>query len=121
MRMMKMSRMMILRMVSYYDFDRYEPSSPYAVAEFIEEGAEEPSGRDDREHRKLDQRRGEAQMESVEETVARLKQRYGRAQGAKYDPDSDQVPQRLLMPGNGDPSLWQVRVKVSQLLGSLAR
>jgi transcription elongation factor SPT5 len=51
-------------------------------------------------------------MESVEETVARLKQRYGRGQAAKYDPDSDQVPQRLLMPGNGDPNLFQVRVKV---------
>lgn len=55
-------------------------------------------------------------MESVEETVARLKQRYGRGQAAKYDPDSDQVPQRLLMPGNGDPNLFQVRVKVGHKL-----
>lgn len=52
-------------------------------------------------------------MESVEQTVARLKERYGRVQAAKYDPDSDQVPQRLLMPGVNDPNLFQVKVKVS--------
>jgi len=32
---------------------------------------------------------------------------------ARYNADSDQVPQRLLMPGVNDPSLWTVRVKVS--------
>jgi hypothetical protein len=32
---------------------------------------------------------------------------------ARYNADSDAVPQRLLMPGVNDPSLWTVRVKVS--------
>ena len=31
---------------------------------------------------------------------------------ARYNADSDSVPQRLLMPGVNDPSLWTVRVKV---------
>jgi hypothetical protein len=111
--MMKMKKQMTLPMVCPQVLEQTRKGLTHTlVAEFIEEGAEDGAGRDDMEHRKLDQRRGEAQMESVEETVARLKKRYGRAQGAKYDPDSDQVPQRLLMPGNSDPNLFQVKVKV---------
>ena len=70
--------------------------------------------RDDNAHRRLDMRRGEEQQISVEETVRRLKERYSR-QTARYDPDSDHVPQRLLLPGVNDPSLFQVKVKVRPL------
>jgi transcription elongation factor SPT5 len=44
-----------------------------------------------------------------------LKERYGRNAAARYDADTDNVPQRLLMPGVNDPSLWTVRVKVSHI------
>ncbi len=58
----------------------------------------------------------------MEDIVQRLKERHGRMAAAKYNADSDVVPQRLLMPGVNDPSLWTVRVKVvSQICQSDAR
>jgi hypothetical protein len=49
----------------------------------------------------------------VREIVRGIKERHGRSSAAKYDADSDNIPQRLLMPSSEDPSLWRVRVKVS--------
>lgn len=49
---------------------------------------------------------------NIEEILAGIKERHARQ--AKYNADSDQVPQRLLMPGVDDPSLWQVRVKTGR-------
>lgn len=105
--------MMTLPMVSWSSaYTRYR--TDILVAEFINEGPEEALGRDDLEHRRLDRRRGEIEdQEDVEETVRRLRERYAR-QTAKYDPHSDHVPQRLLMPGVNDPSLYSVKVKVRQ-------
>lgn len=51
----------------------------------------------------------------VREIVRGIKERHGRSSAAKYDADSDNIPQRLLMPSSEDPSLWRVRVKVSLL------
>ena len=85
------------------------------MAGFIDEVPEEdiPGARDDLTHRRLDRDEGRKAEQSVEEIVQRLKERHGRAAAARYNEDSDQVPQRLLMPGVNDPSLWQVRVKAS--------
>lgn len=47
----------------------------------------------------------------MHDIVQRLKERHAGA--ARYNGDSDAVPQRLLMPGVNDPSLWKVVVKVS--------
>lgn len=85
-----------------------------AVAGFIDEAPEEgQAARDDFEHRRLDRAFGRNEQESVEDIVQRLKERHGRMASSRYNADSDQVPQRLLMPGVNDPSLWTVRVKVS--------
>lgn len=67
---------------------------------------------DDTAHRRLDRTFGRNEQESVEDIVQRLKERHGRMAHSKYNGDSDVVPQRLLMPGVNDPSLWTVRVKV---------
>ena len=84
------------------------------MAEFIDEVPEDGLAQDDHAHRRLDRRLvQQEQQESVEETVARLKERYANRGSAKYNPDSDHIPQRLLLPGVNDPSLFQVKVKVS--------
>ena len=67
-------------------------------------------------HRRLDRDIGRNEEESIEETVARLKERHGRMAAARYNADSDAVPQRLLMPGVNDPSLWSVRCRASRLI-----
>ena len=38
---------------------------------------------------------------------------------ARYNAESDQVPQRLLMPGVNDPKLWIIRVKVSEVFSAV--
>ena len=83
------------------------------VAGFIDEVPEEAVAQDDYQHRRLERAIGRNEQESVEDIVQRLKERHGRMSSAKYNADSDTVPQRLLMPGVNDPSLWTVRVKVS--------
>ena len=83
------------------------------VAGFIDEVPEDPAvARDDYRHVQLDSARGRNEQERVEDIVQRLKERHGRTAAARYNADSDSVPQRLLMPGVNDPSLWTVRVKV---------
>lgn len=84
------------------------------VADFIDERpGEEPVAQDDTAHRRLDRTFGRNEQESVEDIVQRLKERHGKMAASKYNGDSDLVPQRLLMPGVNDPSLWTVRCKVS--------
>ena len=66
--------------------------------------------RDDRKHRELDrQREREFQMD-VEETAARLKERYGRQQRTTAGTGAI-VPQRLLMPGTEDPRIWRLKCR----------
>ena len=66
--------------------------------------------RDDRKHRELDrQREREFQMD-VEETAARLKERYGR-QGKATATGGAIVPQRLLLPGAEDPRIWRMKCR----------
>ncbi|WVN89720.1 transcription elongation factor SPT5 [Cryptococcus depauperatus CBS 7841] len=52
---------------------------------------------------------GRDEEEDVHDIVRKLKERHAGA--ARYNGDSDAVPQRLLMPGVNDPSLWKVVVK----------
>lgn len=56
---------------------------------------------------------GDKQEQDVQDIVRGLKERHRTERAARYDADADNVPQRLLMPGVNDPSLWTVRVKVS--------
>lgn len=85
------------------------------VAGFIDERPDDEAvAQDDGTHRRFDRAAGRTEQESVEQIVQRIKERHGRG-GARYNADSDQVPQRLLMPGVNDPSLWCVRVKVSDV------
>lgn len=83
------------------------------VAGFIDEVPDDEAVvQDDYQHRRLDRAIVRNEQESVEDIVQRLKERHGRMAAARYNADSDAVPQRLLMPGVNDPSLWTVRVKV---------
>lgn len=83
----------------------------HSVAEFIDEAPEDAGARDDHQHRRLNRVFGRNEEEDVHDIVQRLKERHAGA--ARYNGDSDAVPQRLLMPGVNDPSLWKVVVKVS--------
>lgn len=73
---------------------------------------DEAGAQNDYEHRQLDRSFGRKEEESVEDIVKKLKERHGKQASQRYDADSDNVPQRLLMPGVNDPSLWRIRVKV---------
>lgn len=63
----------------------------------------------------LDTRRQqEEEADKSPEQIAReVSKRYGGRPSLRYTGDLNDVPQRLLMPSVHDPSLWQVRVKVS--------
>ncbi|ORY31230.1 hypothetical protein BCR39DRAFT_465969 [Naematelia encephala] len=99
------------------ELDDYED-----VAGFIDEQPDDEAiARDDYAHRRLDQVQGRNDQESVEDIVQRLKQRHGRMAAARYNADSDRVPQRLLMPvEDRDPSLWKVYVKPGREQGIAA-
>ena len=66
--------------------------------------------RDDRMHRELDRERERQEAMDVEETAARLKERYGR-QSRVAGAGSAIVPQRLLLPGVGDPRIWRIKCR----------
>lgn len=66
--------------------------------------------RDDRMHRELDRKREQQEAMDVEETAARLKERYGR-QARAAGSTSGIIPQRLLMPSADDPSIWSMKCK----------
>ena len=70
---------------------------------------------DEHRHRQFNRDLGRNEEMDVREIVRGIKERHGRSSAAKYDADSDNIPQRLLMPSSEDPSLWRVRVKVSLL------
>jgi transcription elongation factor SPT5 len=80
------------------------------VREFIEEA--EIVTNDNTHHRSLNRNLHREEEIDLEEQAAMLKERYRRQ--PRYNADSDQVPQRLLMPGVDDPSLWQIRVKAGR-------
>ncbi|WWC65232.1 transcription elongation factor SPT5 [Kwoniella dejecticola CBS 10117] len=84
------------------------------VAEFIDEAPEEGAAQNDYQHRRLDRSFGRNEEEDVQDIVQRLKERHARTAAARYNGDSDAVPQRLLMPGVNDPSLWRVFVKTGR-------
>jgi len=83
------------------------------VAGFIDEVPETGAPTDEHRHRQLNRDFGRNEEMDVREIVRGIKERHGRSSAAKYDADSDNIPQRLLMPSADDPSLWRVRVKVS--------
>jgi transcription elongation factor SPT5 len=66
--------------------------------------------RDDRMHRELDRQREQQDAMDVEETAARLKERYGRASRGTGT-GSAIVPQRLLLPSSSDPRIWRFKCK----------
>ncbi|KAF2172437.1 hypothetical protein M409DRAFT_63124 [Zasmidium cellare ATCC 36951] len=66
--------------------------------------------RDDRMHRELDRQRERQEAMDVEETAARLKERYGR-QARAGGAGSAIVPQKLLMPGVNDPRIWRLKCR----------
>lgn len=80
---------------------------------------DEAGAQNDYEHRRLDRSFGRKEEESVEDIVKKLKERHGRQATQRYDADSDNIPQRLLMPGVNDPSLWRIKVRVSQHCSSM--
>ncbi|WVR08642.1 transcription elongation factor SPT5 [Kwoniella sp. DSM 27419] len=84
------------------------------VAEFIDEAPDEAVAQSDYQHRRLDRSFGRNEEEDVQDIVQRLKERHARTAAARYNGDSDAVPQRLLMPGVNDPSLWRVIVKTGR-------
>ncbi|WWC92361.1 uncharacterized protein L201_007318 [Kwoniella dendrophila CBS 6074] len=84
------------------------------VAEFIDEAPEEGAVQNDYQHRRLDRSFGRDEQEDVQDIVQRLKERHARTAAARYNGDSDAVPQRLLMPGVNDPSLWRVYTKTGR-------
>lgn len=81
------------------------------VREFIEEGAD-VGPTDDTHHRNLTRNLRREEEPNIEDILAGIKARHKRQ--TRYNAESDQVPQRLLMPGVDDPSLWQVRVKAGR-------
>lgn len=81
------------------------------MREFIEEGGD-VGATDDTTHRNLTRNLRREEEPNIEEILAGIKARHKRQ--ARYNAESDQVPQRLLMPGVDDPSLWQVRVKIGR-------
>ena len=83
------------------------------MAGFIDEVPETGAPTDEHRHRQLNRDFGRNEEMDVREIVRGIKERHGRSSAAKYDADSDNIPQRLLMPSADDPSLWRVRVKVS--------
>lgn len=86
------------------------------MAGFIDEANEAAEAATDYVHRHVDRTRGMQEEESAEEIARRLDERHIRHRVAtRYNADSDQIPQRLLMPGVNDPSLWCVRCKVRVL------
>ncbi|KAI5369796.1 putative ribosomal protein L2, domain 2 [Septoria linicola] len=66
--------------------------------------------RDDRMHRELDRKREQQEAMDVEETAARLKERYGR-QNRATGSASGIIPQRLLMPSAEDPRIWFMKCR----------
>ena len=66
--------------------------------------------RDDRKHRELDRQRDKESQMDIEETAARLKERYGR-QSKTTGSTGAIVPQRLLLPGMNDPRIWRMKCR----------
>jgi len=65
-------------------------------------------------HQRIDREKDAILEQDAEQVARRIRERYKARSGqARYMGDSDQVPQRLLMPSVKDAFLWQVRVKVS--------
>lgn len=94
------------------DEEEEDEDEDYAdVRDFIAEGAE-VGPTDDSTHRNLTRNLRREEEPNIEEILAGIKARHKRQ--ARYNAESDQVPQRLLMPGVDDPSLWQVRVKAGR-------
>lgn len=63
-------------------------------------------------HRNLEREMRRDEEENIDEILQGIKERHRRQ--VRYNTEGDQVPQRLLMPGVEDPSLWQVRVKLGR-------
>lgn len=64
-------------------------------------------------HQRIDREKDAILEQNAEEVARRIKERYAARSGtARYSGDTNQLPQRLLMPSVKDPFLWQVKVKV---------
>ncbi|KAG8882142.1 transcription elongation factor spt5 [Tulasnella sp. 331] len=61
-------------------------------------------------HRSFSRRDHEEDEQDLARVAQEVKERYSRT-AVRYSGDSSDVPQRLLMPGVSDASLWQVRVR----------
>lgn len=100
-------------------------TSPYGfVDQFIAPGGEadeeEDVNRRAANHARLDRRDREFDDQELSQIAQNLSKRYGRTT-VRYTGDMNEVPQRLLMPSVNDPSLWQVRVKVSTRMKTVER
>jgi transcription elongation factor SPT5 len=78
------------------------------------EGDEDHGGRRAADHARLDRRERELDDQDLAKIAQDLNKRHGRA-AVRYIGDMNEVPQRLLMP-SVHASLWQVRVKVCELV-----
>ncbi|KAI1327545.1 transcription initiation protein, partial [Xylariaceae sp. FL0255] len=65
----------------------------------------------DRRHRELDLARERNDHEYLQQEAERLRERYGNRRAAKGMGDASAAPQRYLLPGVDDPSIWCVRCK----------
>ncbi|KAI0473507.1 hypothetical protein GGR56DRAFT_695831 [Xylariaceae sp. FL0804] len=66
---------------------------------------------DDRRHRELDRKRDAETHEDLEQQAASFQRKYGNRRPVRGMGESGIVPQRLLLPGVDDPSIWGVRCK----------
>lgn len=75
---------------------------------------DESSARIYKDHQRIEQELTRLEDRDAEAVARDFQQRARYRSGtARYMGDSDQVPQRLLMPSVKDAFLWQVKVKVS--------
>ncbi|KAM6501207.1 transcription elongation factor SPT5 [Amanita muscaria] len=90
-----------------------EEEGDYADDGFIESDVEDDASR--RHHAMLTARTLHEQEDRSPEQIAKdLSKRYGGRGASHYTGDTNEIPQRLLMPSVHDASLWQVRVKAGR-------
>lgn len=82
---------------------------------FLESGDED----DGRYHVQLDKRRLEEDKISLEDIARQLTERYNPRLPSHFTGDTNEIPQRLLMPDIHDPGLWRISVKVISCLHPL--
>ena len=85
------------------------------IAEAGGEGEEADIVRRAADHARFDRRERELDDQDLAKIAEDVSQRYRRT-AVRYSGDMSDIPQRLLMPSVHDANLWQVRVRVRDVL-----